>query len=454
MSRRGAQTFVYDRPPAVAAHASVVGPKEGQGPLADWFDVILPDDLLGRKSWEQAESEMVRQAAVRAMNDAGLAREAVQAMLGGDLNNQIISSSFAARTLGIPFLGLYGACSTFAESLLLASALLSGGYLDNALCAASSHFCTAERQFRSRVELGNQKPPQASRTATACGCAALTANASPNQLRVLSGTVGRVIDLQIKDANHMGAAMAPAVCACIEAHLSDLGRTPRDYDLIATAQHPDGAVPSRRRGHARRNAGGLRRKPVLSGAGRARWRKRLRLRGGGELRMADEAHGARRAEAGAPRGLGGHVQPHQHPAGRDHSRHRLRRLSGRRRKVIHWLIYVKAFAVGGLICVVGQLLLQYTKLTSSRIWVLFVVSGVALTGLGVYKPLVDFAGAGATVPLTGFGYSLAMGAIEAVNKYGLIGALAGGVTRAAAGISAAILFGLLNALIFKPHAKP
>ena len=122
--------------------------------------------------------------------------------------------------------------------------------------------------------------------------------------------------------------------------------------------------------------------------------------------------------------------------------------------MIHWLIYVKAFAVGGLICVVGQLLLQYTKLTSSRILVLFVVSGVALTGLGVYKPLVDFAGAGATVPLTGFGYSLAMGAIEAVNKYGLIGALAGGLTRAAAGISAAILFGLLNALIFKPHAKP
>lgn len=119
-----------------------------------------------------------------------------------------------------------------------------------------------------------------------------------------------------------------------------------------------------------------------------------------------------------------------------------------------WLIYVKAFAVGGLICVVGQLLLQYTKLTSSRILVLFVVSGVVLTGLGVYKPLVDFAGAGATVPLTGFGYSLAMGAIEAVNRYGLIGALAGGVTRTAAGISAAILFGLLNALIFKPHAKP
>ena len=118
------------------------------------------------------------------------------------------------------------------------------------------------------------------------------------------------------------------------------------------------------------------------------------------------------------------------------------------------LIYLKAFLVGGLICVVGQILIQTTKLTSARILVLFVVSGVILTALGVYKPLVDFAGAGATVPLTGFGYSLAIGAIEAVNKNGVLGALAGGVTRAAAGISAAIVFGLLNALIFKPHAKP
>ena len=118
------------------------------------------------------------------------------------------------------------------------------------------------------------------------------------------------------------------------------------------------------------------------------------------------------------------------------------------------LIYGKAFVVGGLICVIGQILMQTTKLTSARILVLFVVSGAILTGVGIYKPLVDCAGAGATVPLTGFGYSLAMGAIEGVNKYGLIGALCGGVTKTAAGISAAVLFGLLNALIFKPHAKP
>ena len=117
------------------------------------------------------------------------------------------------------------------------------------------------------------------------------------------------------------------------------------------------------------------------------------------------------------------------------------------------LVFVKAFVVGGLICVVGQILIQTTKLTNARILVLFVVLGVVLAALGLYKPLVDFAGAGATVPLTGFGYSLAMGAIEAVNSYGIIGALSGGVTRAASGISAAVFFGLLNALIFKPKAK-
>ena len=234
MSRRGAQTFVYDTPPAIAAHTSIVGPKEGQGPLADWFDVILEDDLLGQKSWELAESEMVRRAVVQTLQSASIRPDAVQAMLGGDLNDQIIASSFAARTLGIPFLGLYGACSTFVQSTLLGSALISGGYLDNAVCVASSHFCTAERQFRMPLEMGTQRPPQASWTSTACGCALLTANAQPQDLKVCSGTVGRVVDQQIKDANHMGAAMAPAVYDTIVAHLEDTGRSANDYDLIAT----------------------------------------------------------------------------------------------------------------------------------------------------------------------------------------------------------------------------
>lgn len=233
LSRSGAQTFIYDRPVAIASHTSIVGPKEGQGPLAEWFDVILKDDLLGQKSWELAESEMVRQAAELALAAGQAKAQEIQAMLGGDLNNQIIASSFAARTLGIPFLGLYGACSTFVQSLLLGSALISGGYLDNALCTASSHYCTAERQFRFPVELGNQRPPQAAWTTTACGCCLLKASGD-SSLKITSGTIGRVIDLEIKDANHMGAAMAPAVCSTLEAHFNDLGRKPEDYDLIAT----------------------------------------------------------------------------------------------------------------------------------------------------------------------------------------------------------------------------
>ena len=236
MSRAGQQTFIYDRPPVICSHASIAGPKEGAGPLSQWFDTILEDDLLGQKSWELAEMEMVRRCVKDAVNQARLADGDVQALLGGDLNNQIIASSFAARTLGMPFSGLYGACSTFVQALVVASALISGGFLENAVCAASSHFCTAERQFRFPLELGTQRPPQASRTATACGAALLSSatDGDANALRVTSGTVGRVIDLNITDANHMGAAMAPAVFDTIAAHLSDTGRMAEDYDLIAT----------------------------------------------------------------------------------------------------------------------------------------------------------------------------------------------------------------------------
>ena len=234
MSRAGSQTFIYDRPPVIAAHRSIAGPKEGKGPLAAWFDTILEDDLLGQKSWELAEMEMVRRCVQGALNDAHVPDEQAQAMLGGDLNNQIIASSFAARALGVPFIGLYGACSTFVQALVIGSALISGGYLDNAVCVASSHYCTAERQFRFPLELGNQRPPQASWTATACGCALLVSGDDHPGLRVVSGTVGRIIDLNISDANHMGAAMAPAVFDCIAAHLADTGRSADDYDLIAT----------------------------------------------------------------------------------------------------------------------------------------------------------------------------------------------------------------------------
>ena len=233
MSRSGARTIFYDSPVSVRAHASIAGKKEGEGPLAPSFDVIIEDDLLGQKSWEFAESEMLRRCVELATQRAEIPTEAVGALLAGDLNAQIISAGFAARALGIPFLGLYGACSTMAEALVVGAEMVSNGSLPNAVCAASSHFCTAERQFRFPLELGTQRPPSSQWTATAAG-ALLIEGSGRGAVRVVCGTLGRVIDLKVKDANHMGAAMAPAVCDTIMAHFEDTGRDFSYYDCVAT----------------------------------------------------------------------------------------------------------------------------------------------------------------------------------------------------------------------------
>ena len=233
MSRVGRQTFIYEDAPLIASHVSVAGPKEGKGPLAGWFDTVLQDDLLGQKSWEKAESEMLRRCALDAAAKAGMPLSGVQAFMAGDLNAQIIASGFCARELKLPFLGLYGACSTFIEGMVLGCALISGGMLDNAMFGASSHFCTAERQFRMPLEMGTQRTPSAQWTATAAGCCVLKRSREKG-LHVTAGTVGRVIDYAIKDANHMGAAMAPAVRDCIRAHFEDTGRSAEHYDMIVT----------------------------------------------------------------------------------------------------------------------------------------------------------------------------------------------------------------------------
>lgn len=233
VSRMGRRTLKFDGAVSVAARACIAGQKEGKGPLADTFDVILDDDLLGQKSWELAESEMLRRTVEMCAEKAGIQLSEVGALLAGDLNAQIISAGFAARSLGMPFLGLYGACSTMAQSILLGASLVSGGFLDSAICASSSHFCTAERQFRFPLELGTQRPPSSQWTATAAGALCLKPGTEGNVV-VKTGTIGRVIDLKIKDANHMGAAMAPAVFETICGHFEDTGRSISDYDLIVT----------------------------------------------------------------------------------------------------------------------------------------------------------------------------------------------------------------------------
>ena len=228
------QTLTFKKRIAVRSWASMVGPKEGKGPLAQDFDVILPDDLLGKPTWEQAESEMIRRTILMALEKGGITPEDTQIVLAGDLLNQLMSSGFAARSLGTPFFGLYGACSTFVEGLVLGGVLVDGGYRKNAVCAASSHFCTAERQFRFPLELGTQRPPSAQWTATAAGAMLLDERADTACAYLTHGTIGRVIDYQVKDASHMGAAMAPAVADTVMAHFEDTKRDFRDYDLIAT----------------------------------------------------------------------------------------------------------------------------------------------------------------------------------------------------------------------------
>ena len=231
--KRGAHSYVLPSRPRIRSYASIAGQKEASGPLGRTFDETFTDDTLGQKSWERAEAKMLERAADLALSKAKVYADGVDVFLGGDLLNQIVSSGYTARQLGIPFLGLYGACSTMAESLLLGAMLIDGGFADTALCATCSHFSTAERQYRFPLELGNQRTPTAQWTVTGAG-ATLLGRESPLPLCVESVTIGSVWDLKQTDANNMGAAMAPAAMQTLKSHLDDLHRIPEDYDLIVT----------------------------------------------------------------------------------------------------------------------------------------------------------------------------------------------------------------------------
>ncbi len=234
MNRIGRATLCFPNRPGLLATAAIVGKKEGEGPLRDDFDDIIADDLFGEETWEKAESRFHYTAADTAIRKAGLTHEAIDVALGGDLLDQIMAASLAVRELHIPFLGLYGACSTMAESLIVGSMLVDGGYANHAVCTASSHFCTAERQYRFPLEYGNQRPPTAQWTVTGSGSAVLSENAPSPICRSECATVGRIVDMAVKDANNMGAAMAPAAADTLHRHFTDTGRTPADYDLIIT----------------------------------------------------------------------------------------------------------------------------------------------------------------------------------------------------------------------------
>ena len=232
-TRIGKYTLRLHTAPCILGNAAVVGKKEGQGPLKDEFDEIIDDGTLGEDSWEKAESALQKRAVEKAIEKSGISSDNVKLLFAGDLLSQCSGSSFGARDLGIPFVGLYGACSTMALSLAMAALTVESGAADIVAASTSSHFCSAEKQFRTPLEYGGQRPPTAQWTATAAG-SVIVGRTEPGKPRVEAVTIGRITDLGIKDANNMGAAMAPAACATISDFLSDTGTAPQDYDLILT----------------------------------------------------------------------------------------------------------------------------------------------------------------------------------------------------------------------------
>jgi stage V sporulation protein AD len=230
--KQGQQTWLFESRPHLRSTGTVGGPFEAQGAIAEDFDILHEDIWLGEPSFEKAEKKFLEQACEIAIDKAGMKKNDIQVFLCGDLMNQIITSSFTARTLGVPFLGLYGACSSSMEGLALATLIVDGGYAHNALTATSSHNAATEKQFRYPTEYGAQKPSTAQWTVTGAGAAVVTRDGEGP--RVSAATIGRIVDMGISDPFNMGGAMAPAAVATIEAHLRDLQRDLSYYDLIAT----------------------------------------------------------------------------------------------------------------------------------------------------------------------------------------------------------------------------
>ena len=228
----GRQSFRLQNRPVIQSWASVAGKKESEGPLGHLFDLTSQDAYFGQKTWELAEKQLQKLALDTLLQKAQLRRQQIDLVCSGDLLNQCIGSSFTLRNTGIPHLGLYGACSTMAESLMLAAMTVDGGYGDNVVAMTSSHFASSERQYRFPLGYGGQRTPSAQWTVTGSGAALVTAGSSGP--RIESCTIGTVTDLGIKDASNRGAAMAPAAYATIRAHFDDLKTGPEDFDLIVT----------------------------------------------------------------------------------------------------------------------------------------------------------------------------------------------------------------------------
>ncbi|MDR0822033.1 MAG: stage V sporulation protein AD [Oscillospiraceae bacterium] len=232
MKKLSGGSIWFETPLSVSAFASAAGPKENDGPLSGKFDFAAEEPCIGEDSWEKSESSLITKTFGKAIEKARLAPSEVDFVFAGDLLNQCVGTVFGLRDFKVPFIGVYGACSTMAESLALASVFISSGLGQNAAAITSSHFCSAERQFRMPVNYGGQRTPTSQWTATAAGCAVVSPKAQPPY--ITGATFGTITDMGVKDSANMGAAMAGAAYETITAHLSAHGTHPRDYDLILT----------------------------------------------------------------------------------------------------------------------------------------------------------------------------------------------------------------------------
>lgn len=230
--QQGKQSIAFENPVYIMSAACMVGPKEGEGPLKDTFDVVVEDATFGKDSWEEGESEMMKQTSLLALRKAKIKTEDVRYMFAGDLLGQLIATTFGVKDFEIPLFGLYGACSTMGEALSLGAMTVHAGYADTVLASASSHFGGAEKQFRFPLEYGNQRPMSSTWTVTGCGAFVLSKEYGDTMITGI--TTGKVVDYGVKDSLNMGACMAPAAADVIFQHLKDYGRQPEDYDRIVT----------------------------------------------------------------------------------------------------------------------------------------------------------------------------------------------------------------------------
>ena len=232
MKKQGKQTYILANPVNILETASIVGPKEKDGPLHSYFDKCLENEFWDENTWEKAETKILKETINTCVSKSKISSSAIDFCFSGDLLNQCISSSFGVRDSNIPFFGVFGACSTFVESLILGCISIDGDFAENVLCAASSHFCSAEKQFRFPLELGNQRTPTSQWTVTGSGATILSKNG--NEPKITAFTPGKIVDMGIKDSNNMGAAMAGAAKDTLISHLQDTNRDSSYYDAIFT----------------------------------------------------------------------------------------------------------------------------------------------------------------------------------------------------------------------------